>query len=45
MRTYCENCRFWKCMGYHYYECTNPSSGSYETSTSRGDSCRDFEED
>ena len=45
MKKYCENCRFWKCMGFHYYECTNPNSENYETSTSRGMTCCEFEED
>ena len=36
----CENCRFWKCMGYHYYECTKNNE-----SKSRGDSCALFEEE
>jgi len=36
----CENCKFWKCMGYHYYECTK-----YNEQMSRDDSCTQFEED
>lgn len=26
MKRYCEECRFWKSFGYHYYECTNDES-------------------
>ncbi|MBR5728845.1 MAG: hypothetical protein IKX61_01370 [Prevotella sp.] len=40
----CENCKWWKCMGYHYYECTNPESERYEEGCSRGSSCERFEE-
>ncbi len=36
----CENCRFWKCMGFHYYECTK-----HNTQKGRFDSCEDFDED
>lgn len=36
----CENCKFWKCMGYHYYECTR-----CDEPKGRGDSCNQFEED
>ena len=37
---YCENCKFWKCMGYHYYECELDGS-----SRSRGESCDQFKEE
>lgn len=36
----CENCKFWKCMGYHYYECTKR-----DEVTNRHDTCNYFEED
>lgn len=42
---HCENCSFWKSMGYHYYECTNKWSEHCGESRSRGDSCSEFEED
>lgn len=37
---YCENCKFWKCMGYHYYECVKDGSAR-----SRGETCNQFEEE
>jgi len=43
-KSYCENCKWWRCMGYHYYECTNESSEKNGASTWRGDSCREHEE-
>lgn len=42
---YCEDCKWWKCCGYHYYECTNPESDFNEQGRSRGDKCNQFEED
>ena len=42
---YCENCKFWKCMGYRYYECTNEASPRCGENCSRGDSCNQFKED
>lgn len=44
MKECCENCKFWKCMGYHYYECTNGWSEHHGESMSRGDKCNEFEE-
>lgn len=41
----CENCKHLKCMGYRYYECTNPWSEHNGSGRSRGDSCNEFEED
>lgn len=43
--TDCENCKHWKCMGYHYYECTNERSKHCGESKSRGDNCTEFEEE
>lgn len=43
--SYCEDCKHLKCMGWHYYECTNAKSENNGQSMSRGDSCNQFEED
>jgi hypothetical protein len=43
--SYCENCKWWKCMGFHYYECTNVRSQNQGRSMSRGQSCNQFEEE
>ncbi len=45
MKECCENCKFWKCMGYHYYECTNEDSERNGQSMSRGETCNKFEEE
>lgn len=45
MRAYCENCKWWKCFGWHYYECTNEKSECHGQSKWRGDSCNQYEED
>ena len=45
MNEYCENCEHLKCMGYHYYECTNENSEHNGQAMSRGDSCNQYEEE
>lgn len=44
MNECCEDCKFWKCMGYHYYECTNEASECNGQSMWRGETCNKFEE-
>lgn len=44
MSGYCEDCKHLKCMGYHYYECTNETSENNGQAMSRGDGCNQFEE-
>lgn len=41
----CENCKWWKCMGFHYYERTNKWSEHYGEQMSRCDKCVELEED
>ena len=33
--SYCEDCKHLKCMGYHYYECTNEASENNGQATRR----------